>query len=154
ALAKQFGPVRLGNEIQKVRTVFKYGYESGLIEKPVHFGPQFKKPSAGVMRRHRAKNGERMLEPGELRKLIDAATVPLKAMLLLAVNAAYGNHDLATLPLSALDLERGWVNYARPKTGVPRKAAIWPETVSALREYLAIRPEPCDDSAKDLVFVT
>src|SRR5262245_61841058 len=69
AMAKQWGPVRLGNEIQKVRTVFKYGYESGLIEKPVRYGPQFKKPSASVMRRHRAKNGERMLEADEVRRL-------------------------------------------------------------------------------------
>ena len=77
AMAKQWGPVRLGNEIQKVRTVFKYGYESGLIENPVRYGPQFKKPSASVLRRHRAKSGERMLEADELRRLIDAAPTQL-----------------------------------------------------------------------------
>lgn len=30
SLAKQFGPVRLGNEVQKVRTVFKYALPSAL----------------------------------------------------------------------------------------------------------------------------
>jgi hypothetical protein len=29
-MAERWGPVRLGTEIQKVRTVFKYGYDSGL----------------------------------------------------------------------------------------------------------------------------
>jgi hypothetical protein len=53
-LATQYGPVRLGNEIQRVRTVFKYGGEAGLVERPVRYGPAFRKPSAGVLRRHRA----------------------------------------------------------------------------------------------------
>jgi len=66
AMAKLWTPVRLGNEIQKVRTVFKYALESGAMEKPVRYGPQFKKPSASVMRRHKAKSGERMLEADEI----------------------------------------------------------------------------------------
>jgi integrase len=154
AMAKQWGPVRLGNEIQKVRTVFKYGFESGLIERPVRYGPQFKKPSAGVLRRHRAKNGERMLEADELRKLLDKADPTLRAMLLLGVNCGFGNHDVATLPLSALDLDAGWVVFPRPKTGIPRRCPLWPETVAALREALAGRPEPRLDEAAGLVFVT
>jgi integrase len=153
-MAKQWGPVRLGNEIQKVRTLFKYGYESGLIEKPVRYGPQFKKPSASVLRRHRAKNGERMLEADEIRRLLDAAAEQLKAMLLLGVNAGFGNHDIATLPLSALDLDAGWVSYPRPKTGIPRRCPLWPETVAALRAAIAGRPEPHQEEATGLVFVT
>jgi integrase len=154
AMTKQWGPVRLGNEIQKVRTVFKYAYEAGLVEKPICYGPQFKKPSASVLRRHRAKNGERMLETNELRKLIDAAPVQLKAMLLLGVNAGFGNHDIATLPLSSLDLGAGWVNYPRPKTGIARHCPLWPETVAALREAIAARPEPRQEEASGLAFVT
>jgi integrase len=154
AMAKQWGPVRLGNEIQKVRTVFKYAYESGLIDKPVRYGPQFKKPSASVMRRHRAKIGERMLEADEIRKLLGKAEPQLKAMLLLGVNAGFGNHDIATLPLTALDLDAGWVNYARPKTGIARRSPLWPETVAALRDAIAGRPTPRQEEAAGLVFVT
>lgn len=51
--------------------------------------------------RHRTKNGERMLEADELRRLIDTASVSLKAMLLLGVNAGFANHDVATLPTAA-----------------------------------------------------
>jgi integrase len=154
AMAKQWGPVRLGNEIQKVRTVFTYGYEAGLIQNPVRYGPQFKKPSASVLRRHRAKNGERMLEAEELRTLIDAAKVPLKAMLLLGVNCGFGNHDVATLPLAALDLDNGRVDYPRPKTGIKRRCRLWSKTVEALRDALAEWPEPPHDEAKERVFVT
>ncbi len=39
ALAKRIGPVRLGNEIQRVRTVFKWAFDSELIERPVRGGP-------------------------------------------------------------------------------------------------------------------
>lgn len=56
-IAKTWGPVRLGNEVQKVRTVFKYGYDAGLIDKPMRFGPGFKKPSTSVLRKHRAAGG-------------------------------------------------------------------------------------------------
>jgi integrase len=165
-MSERWGPVRLGTEIQKVRTVFKYGFESGVIEKPVRYGPQFKKPSAGVMRRHRAKAGARMLEADQIRALVRGAHVvgesepelvqastQVKAMILLGVNAGFGNTDIATLPLSALDLERGWINFPRPKTGIERRCPLWPETVAALREALARRPEPKDRAADGLVFV-
>jgi integrase len=154
ALAKQYGPVRLGNEIQRVRTVFKYGFESGLFDRPVRYGPQFKKPSASVMRRHRAQAGERMLEADQLRGLIGAAPVPLKAMFLLGINCGFGNNDCARLPLPAVDLDAGWVNYPRPKTGIARRCPLWPETVQALREAIADRPEPRQAEAAALVFTT
>jgi integrase len=152
-MAERWGPVRLGTEIQKVRTVFKYGFESGLLDRPVRYGPQFKKPSAGVLRRHRAKAGAKMLEAGEVRRLIEAAAVPYCAAILLGVNAGFGNTDVAELPLSALDLDGGWIDYPRPKTGVPRRCPLWPETVAALREVLARRPEPKDPAAANRVFV-
>ena len=152
-MADRWGPVRLCNEIQKVKTVFKYAYESGLIDRPVRYG-QFKKPSAGVLRRHRAKNGERMIEAAELRQLIDAAPTPLRAMLLLGINCGFNNKDCADLPQKAIDLKGGWCNFPRPKTGIKRRCPLWPETVTALQEAIAARPEPRSDAAEPLVFVT
>ena len=95
-----------------------------------------------------------MFEAEELRRMIAAAGQPMKAMLLLAANCGFGNTDVATLPLSALDLEAGWVRYPRPKTGVERRAPLWPETVEALREALAKRPTPKDEADAALVFIT
>jgi integrase len=152
-MADRWGPVRLGTEIQKVRTVFKYGFEAGLLDRPVCYGPQFKKPSAGVMRRHRAQAGQKMLEAVQLRALIAAAGMPMRAMILLGLNCGFGNTDCTNLPLTALDLDGGWVNYPRPKTGINRRCPLWRETVAALREALARRPAPKDSAATGLVFV-
>ncbi len=75
-------------------------------------------------------------------------------MILLGVNCGFGNADCGTLPLAALDLDGGWINYHRPKTGITRRCPLWPETVAALRELLANRPEPKDSADDDLVFLT
>jgi len=152
-MAERWGPVRLGNAITRVKSVFKYGIDNGLIDKAVRYGSEFTKPDKGVLRRHRAQNGQKMLEAASLRKLIDAAGVSLKAMILLGLNCGFGNHDIASLPLSALDLEGGWIDFPRPKTGIPRRCPLWPETVAALRNVIAERPEKLNGDAKCLVFV-
>ena len=152
-LAKTWGPVRLGNEIQKVRTVFKYGYEAGLIDRPVRFGPEFRKPSKSVMRKHRASKEQRMFSQAEIGAVLEAASVQVRAMLLLGINAGFGNHDCGTLPLKAVDLDKGWIKFPRPKTGVERRCPLWPETVEALKTAIADRPTP-KEFAKSLVFVT
>src|SRR5262249_23760445 len=64
------------------------------------------------------------------------------------------NNDVATLSLEALDLDGGWVDHARPKTGIERRCPLWPETVEALREAIAQRPEPKDEAHAGLVFIT
>jgi len=120
----------LANSIQRIKTVFKYGYEAGIIERVVRYGPEFVKPSAAVLRKHKATNGTKMFTAEECRQLIDAADDRMKAMILLALNAGYGNSDCAQLLVSAVD--HGWIDYARPKTGIERRCPLWPETVKAL----------------------
>jgi len=73
---------------------------------------------------------------------------------LLGVNCGFGNHDCATLPRSAVDLDGGWVTYPRPKTGAERRCPLWLETVAALREVYAKRPDPKDEADNGLVFIT
>lgn len=157
-LAKTRGPVALGNEIIRVRTVFKFAFDSELIDKPMRFGQSFNKPSKAVLRRSRnesrAENGKRMFEPDELRRIIDAASQPLKAMTLLAINTGFGQSDISSLTLSALRLAEGWVEFPRPKTGVERRCPLWPETVTALKDAISLRPDPNDDDDGDLAFLT
>jgi hypothetical protein len=61
-MAKRWGPVRMGVEIQYVRSVFRYAVESGLLARPVVFGPGFARPSAKTLRLARAKKGPQMFE--------------------------------------------------------------------------------------------
>jgi integrase len=157
-LSKTRNPVSLGNEINRIRGVFKFAYDAELVENPIRFGPGFARPSKKTLRLHRQKdqqrNGKRMFAADELRKIIDAASEPLKAMVLLAINAGLGQSDLSSMPLSALDLKRGWLDYPRPKTGVERRCPLWPETVEALREVIDSRPEPTNAEDANLVFLT
>jgi integrase len=94
------------------------------------------------LRLHRARQGPKLFTADELRRLVASADVPLKAMILLGSNCGYGNADVFGLPLAALDLERGIIDYPRPKTGIPRRCPLWPETVQALREPSRSVPHP------------
>jgi integrase len=154
SVAKRWGPIRLANEIQRVRSVFKFGYESGLIDKPVRFGPGFKKPSRKVLRLNRASKPPRMFEAAELRKILAKAGATMRAMILLAVNCGYGNGDVASLPITALDLQRGWIDFPRPKTGIARRCPLWTETITALQTVLKQRPTPKASADEGLVFIT
>src|SRR5262249_20229049 len=147
-MAERWGPLRLGVMVAYVRSVFKFALETGRIDRSVAFGPDFVKPSKKVLRLHRAKQGPRLFRAEEVRRLLGfppwrpAAGVQLTAMIYLAINGGLGNTDCGRLTRGALDLDRGWLDYPRPKTGVPRRVPLWPETVEAVRLALAERPEP------------
>lgn len=164
---KKWGPVRVGNFIQQVRSVFKFGHEAKLLPQPVSFGPGFARPSKKTLRLERKKKGKRMFEADEIRALVDGVlvegkdgpklvkpSVAMRAMILLGVNCGFGNADCGTLPLSALDLQNGWVTYHRPKTGIDRRCHLWPETAEALKDVLSQRVEPMDPAKSNLVFIT
>ncbi len=161
------GPRALCVYVQHVRTLFRYALEAGLIDAPVRFGPGFRRPSAATIRKLRASKPARLFTAAELRQIVAAAPVQLKAMVLLGINCGFGNADCEAMPLSALDLDaktqkpdknmhgnmHGWVNYPRPKTGINRRCKLWPETVRALRAALKVRPEPRTPRAEKLVFL-
>lgn len=153
-MSKKWGPVRVRNYIQQIRSVFKYALDSELITVSIRFGPGFERPSKEDDPLGPCEEGAT-----EIRTLVDgtpmqAKTVrggtALRAMILLGVNCGFGNADCGTLPHSALDLEGGWVNYHRPKTGITRRCPLWPETVEALRAVLAERPAPSDPADAEL----
>ncbi len=148
-LAKRYGPVRLYNTIQNVRSVFKHAKAN------IDFGQGFEKPSKKVLRVHRSKQGPKLFTADEIRRMLDAAGQPLKAMLLLGINCGFGMADCGRLPLTAMDLDGGWIDYAREKTGIARRCPLWPETVASIREWLAMRrPEAKDPDAAALAFLT
>jgi integrase len=153
-LAKIRGPVSLGNEIQRVRTILKYAFDETLIDRPGRFGSTFRKPARKSVREAKHAAGRKMFTAAEVRQLIDATKGQLKAMILLGINCGFGPTDVGSLPLSALDLKGGWVNFPRPKTAVPRRVPLWKETVAALREATDARPSPKDQADAGLAFIT
>jgi site-specific recombinase XerC len=151
-LAKTLGPTRLGSDVQRVKTIFRWAEESGVIPALPRFGPDFKRPDKRIRRAARQAKGSRMWERKEILTILRHAKQPLRSMVLLAVNCGYGNNDVARLPLAALDLDAGWIDFPRPKTAIPRRSPLWPETVQALREWLAMRPEPRTGDVPDTCF--
>jgi integrase len=154
SLAKTNGPVSLGNEIVRIRMVFKFGLDQAIIERQIRYGQYFKKPSKKVLRIARSKKGKRMFEAAELRTILAAVKQPLKAIIIVAVNCGFGQSDLASLPLSAIDLENGWIDFPRPKTGIERRCPLWPETVEVLREAIGKRPKPKNEADEGICFLT
>jgi integrase len=153
SMSGRWGAVTISGEVTRVRVLFKWLFESALIETPIRYGPAFKRPTARTLRVARASKGPRILEPTELRQLLAAADPQLRTMILLGLNAGLGNSDCARLTTQHLNLDTAWLNYPRPKTGIGRRAKLWPETVEAIRVVLAKRPALKSGSA-DLVFVT
>ena len=157
-LAKTRKLIALGNEIMRVRSVFKFGFKNGLLPRQTVFGSMFDKPDSDAIDRareaKRAEHGDRMFEAAELRSILAASGQPLRTMVLLAANCGYGQTDLSSLPLRAVNLDSGWVEFARVKTGRRRRCALWPQSVEAIRDWLRQRPKAKDPADAGLLFLT
>lgn len=147
-------PASIANEITRVKVILKFAYDERLVASPIHTGTTFVRPSQKVLRRAKRERGPMMFEAGEIRQLIDAADPQLKAMILLGINCGFGNHDCASLPESGVNLKKGWIDHARPKTEIHRRAPLWPETVAALKSAQDSIPEKREPNAEGLFFVT
>lgn len=176
AFAKTHGPARLRKDVTTVRSLFLYAYESGLIDRPVRFGPEFKPPSRVARMKARRANGRKDFTAEEARKIVDLLdgkevaldrideetgdpvklkqkrNPTLRAMFLLALNTALGNTDIGELREDAV--QGDWLVYPRQKTQVDRRAWLWPETRQVLRDVLENRPEAADPADADCVFLT
>ena len=152
------GVCALNRTMTVVKGMFKHAHEMDLIDRPVKYGKAFNKPSATLRRKMRRAgelaNGKRLFAPAEVRSLIEASPMPLRAMILLGINGGFGNTDCARLPIQAVDFGRAVIEFDRPKTAIERVVPLWPETVEALRQSLAKRPKPADQRSGKLVFLT
>jgi integrase len=140
------------------RSIFKHGFETDLIERPVKFGPMFRCPHKQDRRKAKAKhqqaNGKKLFAVEDIRRMLDAAEPQMKAMILLGINCGFGKSDCAGLPLASVNLKTGWLDFARIKTGVERRCPLGPETIAALQVVIAARRQPVDDADADLIFIT
>lgn len=161
AISKGTNATTQTNRIVRTRAIFRWAYRAGLLDKPINYGDEFAIPAAKARRKARRANGPRAFTAAELRAILEAATghANLRAMVLLGINAALGNTDCAELRTDHLDLDGAILDFPRPKTETDRRAALWPETVAAIRAALEARAAMLDgaDPPADLaarVFVT
>lgn len=139
-------------EVTRVKAIFRYGHAAGLLPTPMIFGVEFKRPPQRLLRQQRNQR-PKLFTAEEIRKILDyLADVEglkadaaisrrnLRAMVLLGVNVAFGPSDAVQLEWRHVDLNQAIVDFPRPKTAIPRRAALWPETVAALELVRSFRP--------------
>jgi integrase len=131
--------VSMGNEIQRVRTMIGWLVKSKHVGS-IDFGPDFRKPTALQVRRHRRDVGAKTFAAADLRWVIDECGLQLRAIALLGINCGFGPTDCASLRVTDIDLDAAWIAFPRTKTEESRDAWLWPETVAALRSWLS---SPC-----------
>ena len=147
-------PTVAKNVINRIRSIFKYAEENDLVERRIKFGTGFKPPSKAVIRKYRNTKPKKLFTAAEVRMLIDAADATMAAMLTLAMNAGLNNTDICELQLSHVDLETGWVDFPRTKTGIHRRFKLWEETIVKLTASLEERYEPHSREHDEYFFIT
>ncbi len=153
-LVKRFNVTTVAGHIARVKAMLKWAYDVELLDAPVRTGPNFKRPPAAHFRRHRASKPAQFFQPAEIHQLHTAAGRQMRAILLLGINAALGNRDCGELEFRHLDLDGGWITYARSKTGISRRAKLWPETINALQTVIDKRTSPTDRTLRNRVLIT
>ena len=132
AINKRYqSPNSRGKFVGQVKSIFKFAYENGLIDRPANIGTEFKKPSQKSIRQHRNAKGDQSLNPDEVKSLLKHASVNMRAMLLLGLQAGFSNIELSELPRSAI--KGDWIEWPRAKTATQRRIPLWKETKQAIQ---------------------
>ncbi len=153
-MANKWGLTRLTKIVRCCSSVFKYCDETGLIERRPVAGPAFRSPSKSAQRRAKAESGRQDLDRETIARILTAANPCMRAMTLLGVNAGLGDADCGSLRTAHVNLLTGLCDFPRPKTGIQRRFVLWPETVSAIRDYRETRPSAAKPDDDNLVFLT
>jgi integrase len=154
-LEKWDSPARISKFLVMTRSIFKYLHESGYIEHIPNYGPDFKPLAKNRVAEYEEEGGVKLFTRNEVHALLNGAwikdkkgkrvwvqpTTQMRCMIFLAINCGFGNKDCGTLPLKAIDLKNRLVRFPRPKTKVKRECPLWPETIKAIEDVLAERPE-------------
>lgn len=147
-----WGSVRINNAIVRVSAIINFAWKEGHVAAPIQTGIGFSRVSQKRLRKERAAKDDKFFEAAEILQLLDIASPQMKAMILLGVNAGYGNADCGRLTRDMV--ADGWIESHRSKTGIWRAAELWPETIEALAAVLEKPRKNVPDEYADLVFLT
>ncbi len=143
----------INHYLTAVRGMFRFAEDTGLIAKTPKLRRVRNEPRKSV-------NDKPLYSPEDTQQLLHHANQQLKAMIMLALNCAFGPKDIHDLTWNDIEGER--ITLPRSKTGVSQTYRLWPETLELLRD---VRPhdansgkEPaettCEVARKDHVFIT
>ncbi|MEI8212331.1 MAG: tyrosine-type recombinase/integrase [Planctomycetota bacterium] len=139
SLAKGVNFKTLEGRIVRCRAVFRFGERRRLVAPVLHkMEDELRKPPKAAIDREKG-DAIKVFEASEIRLLLANANPQMKSMIFLGINCGMGNEDIAQLTVDNLDLERGWLNKRRAKTGKSRRIPLWKETVDAIQAVLDSR---------------
>lgn len=136
------------------KMMFRWGVQNEHIKAAPNFGSDFTGAPKRARAAARREAGRVTFEPHEIRRLLKAAGIHLRAMVLLGINCAMTQAEIAALTQAEADLKHAIINTTRPKTGELRTCPLWPETIAAIRKSMAERREPADPRHAPLLFLT
>ena len=143
----------ISNEITRARSVFIWLERAKKIPAQPDYGPDFRRASRRAIRKYRHQQDEdKTLDASTILAVISELGTHYRAMAMLGINCGFGPTDCMKLTKSAVDLERGWIEFPRTKTGVDRKCPLWDETIEALDLSQRWRPKPARGAGR-LFFV-
>lgn len=117
--------------------MFNHADEQGWIERPPRYGRGFRRIPLGSIR---STAKARLLTREDINAILGRCSPQLFAMVLLGLNGGFGAADCAALTWDAIDLDSGFIRYARVKNAIPRGVPLWRETIIALRRLRHRRP--------------
>lgn len=154
-IVSKYNPTSSKNLLTKIRSVFKYAEE--MLDIRIKYRSPLASPSRGEIRRDRAAkrvaHGKRMFTPDQLRLVLESTDIHFKAIILLCANCGLNGMDIAMMTTHVLDLDAGWLDYPRTKSGVDRRVPLWPETVKAVRQSIKWRPKHKKQADSQIVFL-
>ncbi len=140
AITKGVAPKTGKGNVTKARVLFNWIFEAGYSPTPLPYRATLKAPSLSVIRRAKANKPLKLFTADEVLVLISKASGYMHPVLWLAINCGLGNRDAVELKWDYIDLKKGWIAYARPKTGIERRAKLWGDTVDALKAWRKLSP--------------
>lgn len=152
---KTSAPATIAGHVRRARAMFNWAYAELLTDKPPRYGKNFRVPSKRTFRRHKNKQPDKIFTPEEIHGMIRLAPVSMKAAIWLGINCGLNNSDVGELLQDVyLNRQHNWMFYPRNKTCVFRKLPLWPQTVVAIENMIAIRSEPNSAEVQKHLFLT
>jgi len=149
---------RISEVIVKVKEMFRWAEQMDFISEVPKFGIDWKGRTKLTLEQQKRRESK-FLSQQDVQTMMNIETSynrQWKAIILIALNCAYGPKDISDLTFDNIKGE--YISNHRSKTGIFRKAWLWPETIAAINEYLQHERPRFASKAKpefqDRVFLT